>query len=126
MKYSVLIKPKMMLRIDGIEADSQEEAAVKANEFYCQKAIDLLQRDLDKFETFHPSIVFRYVEPSEGEFNTEALVDEVGDEWYENSEWYIVHDDEPENVIVDNEALRRDLTAVYKKHRELQKKHKKA
>lgn len=120
MKYSVLIKPKVMIRISGIEAENQKEAAVKALIQYEGCMYDLLQRSLKNYNPKDPGGVFEYIEPADGECDMEALVDEEGDEEYENSEWYIVTGDDPEDVVIDSPELRSEQHAAIEKHKKLQ------
>jgi len=101
MKYSVLIKPKVMIRIDGIEADSQKEAALKAVSHYEANAQHLMTRDLSNYNRDDPAGSFRYSEHADGELSVEALVDEEGDEEFNNSKWYLVKGDTPDDVLED-------------------------
>ena len=72
MKYSVLIKPRIMIRIDGVEAGSHEEAVVKAIEKYESSAQDLIGRDLENYNRNDPEGSFRYMEFAESEDIFEA------------------------------------------------------
>lgn len=115
MRYSVLLKPKLMLRLAPIEADSHKDAVTKAEAVFMAHATDLLQRDLKRVY----GGVFEYMEHADGELHTEALVDEVGDEEFKESEWYLTHYD---GVIVDTTELRDEIHAVIKKHVKIQEK----
>lgn len=123
MKYSVLIKPKVMVRIDGIEANSQKEAAVKALQQLESNSYDLFQKDLRNFNRHDYAGSFQHMEHADGEFDFEALVDEEGDEEFSRSGWYIVHDEDVENVIEDSPELRKAVNAVYERFRGGKKKH---
>lgn len=88
MKYNVLLRPELTVKISGIEADSQQEAIERALEWFDKEGIHKEIRDT--LEQIHVDSCrdpcFEYVELSE---DTEfALVDEVGDEEFENSNWY--------------------------------------
>ena len=89
MKYSVCVIPRIKVRIDGIEAGSQEEAAEKAIEHFNHSASSLINRDVSGV----PQV--RYLESSEDEDEFIVLVDEEGDEEFEESNWfYRIHTSE--------------------------------
>jgi hypothetical protein len=80
MKYSVLIKAIVNVRVDDIEADSQVEAIQKARNIN-------LHSFVDKDGSFHSSEwPIRYWEYSDE--NAEYLVDEDNDPDREKSRWY--------------------------------------
>jgi hypothetical protein len=85
-KYSVLLTPEIKVRIDDIEADSREEAVKKATEYWDEVACEVVNHmnhrggKLDKV---------RYTENAEDETHITALVDEEGDEEFNNSTWYL-------------------------------------
>jgi len=79
-EYSVLIKAEVNVRLPGIQAGSQKEAIEKV-----QAAVDL-HRVFDWANLKAVAPMVQYVEY--GDYNTGYLVDEAGDEDYENSGWY--------------------------------------
>lgn len=80
MKYSVLIKAIVNVRIDNIDADSQVEAIGKAQEIN-------LHSLMDNDGSFHFSgRTIRFLEYSD--HNAEYLVDEENDPEHEKSRWY--------------------------------------
>ena len=86
MKYSVLLKPLIMVRIDDIEADSQEEAVKKAADYYDEVAHEVVDRTSTRGGKLNK---INYTEHAESELHMEALVDEKDDEEFNNSTWYL-------------------------------------
>ena len=85
MKYNVYLYPTVVLKVEGIEAESQEEACRKAEEQTDLHAI------LDRTNKTLPG----GLQPGEFEWAEELRefhVDEVGDEEYLNSHWYKVNE----------------------------------
>src|SRR6266568_1413718 len=80
MKYSVLIKAILNVRVDDIEADSQIQAIQRAQEINLHTLID---KDGPVQSTGRP---IRYLEYSDE--NAEYLVDEGNDPEFEKSRWY--------------------------------------
>ncbi len=79
MKYSVLIKAILNVRVDDIEADSQIQAIHRAQEINLHTLID---KDGPVQSSRRP---IRYLEYSDE--NAEYLVDEENDPEFEKSRW---------------------------------------
>jgi len=91
MKYSVAIMPRITVRIDDIEADTQEEAVAKAVAHYHDH-----QHEIVDCTPLHA----KWVEAREDEREIIALVDDQGDEEYDNSAYFYYLDDKPPKCIV--------------------------
>jgi hypothetical protein len=81
MKYSVLVFPRIKVRLPDVEAESQEEALAKSVAMYCENAHSIVNTD--------KCHIAKYLEAAEDECDFVALVDECGDEEFENSQWYL-------------------------------------
>ena len=83
MKYNVLLRPELTVKITDVEATSQTEAIERAIRMLDSEGIrSEICGALGGLKGKH----FEYAELSEDV--TYVLVDEVGDEEFENSNWY--------------------------------------
>lgn len=86
MEYSILVKRIVNVRIDGIRAESQRAAIVRAEGLPFHQFINSERGyEIDRNDEGSP-IVLRYLD--DGEESNSYLVDEAGDEDFEHSEWY--------------------------------------
>ncbi len=86
MKYSVLVKRITNIRVDGIDAASQESAIQAADKLEFGEIIGYRRRETSVTNPDGTPIVLRYVE--DGDETSCYLVDEEGDEEFNNSQWY--------------------------------------
>lgn len=100
--FDVLVKPRVMVRIDGIRATSQEEAAKKAVELWEEHG-----RDLDNVTIQLRIPGLRYVDFAEDEDIFEVMVDVQGDDDYHETHWYLVAMSEPEAIVQDSNWMNR-------------------
>lgn len=90
MNYSVLVKTVVNVRIDNVEAESQVAAIEKiTSEPFYARYFDNIVPIRDERITTKPLCV-RYIEWAEEDYC--YLVDEQGDEEFENSRWYDADD----------------------------------
>ncbi len=86
MKYSVLVKRIVNVRIDNVDAESQAESIERIQDFAYHQVI----RDIPGFSVGlngdGTSMTVRYVD--DGDQTNCYLVDEEGDEEFERSKWY--------------------------------------
>lgn len=101
-KYSVLVKPRIMVRIDGVLAQNQREAAKKAIELWEEHG-----RDLDNVMIQLRIPGLRYVDFAEDEDIFEVMVDVEGDDTYAETGWYLVAMSEPEAIVDDTNWMNR-------------------
>jgi hypothetical protein len=86
LKYSVLVKRIVNVRVDGIDTDSQQKAIVEADKLEFRQIIGEMRRQTSRKNADGTPIVVRYVE--DGDETSSYLVDEEGDEEFNKSEWY--------------------------------------
>lgn len=93
MKYSVLVKRVVNVRLDGIEAGSQEGAIATADEIPFSELFNKKQTAADgplnqpvALNADGSPIVLRHIE--DGEQNACFLVDEEGNPDYARSRWF--------------------------------------
>lgn len=86
MRYSVLVKRIVNVRVDGIDTGSQQEAIAEADKLEFRQIIGEMRRQTSRKNADGTPIVVRYVE--DGDETSSYLVDEEGDEEFDNSEWY--------------------------------------
>jgi hypothetical protein len=91
MKYSVLVKRVVNVRVDNIEANSQAEAIAAIDDLPYHSLIpnvENFQVDLNSFQNADGTLpTVRYIE--DGEESHEFLVDEEGDDDFNRSCWYM-------------------------------------
>jgi hypothetical protein len=86
MKYSVLVKRVVNVRIDDIDTASQVSAIQEANKLKFGEIIGKMQRQRNWANSDRTPIVIRYVE--DGDETAYYLADEDGDEEFSKSNWY--------------------------------------
>jgi hypothetical protein len=86
LKYSVLVKRIVNVRVDGIDTASQQRAIAVADKLEFRQIIGEMRRQTSLRNADGTPIVVRYVE--DGDETSSYLVDEEGDEEFDNSEWY--------------------------------------
>src|SRR5258706_1643662 len=86
MKYSVLVKRIVNVRMDGIDSASQVAAIQEADKLKFGEIIGKMQRQKNGANSDRTHIVIRYVE--DGDETAYYLVDEDGDEEFSKSNWY--------------------------------------
>ena len=86
MKYSVLVKRIVNVRVDGIEAHSQESAIEAADTLEFGEIVGEMQRQTVRTNSDGTPIRVRYIE--DGDETACYLVDEDGDEEFGKSQWY--------------------------------------
>jgi len=91
MKYSVMVQVPLGVRVDGVEAESQEQA-LKIAEKYIRDNSDTFSDTFKSYkaESFDTETGFRFYELAE-DAPMCAFVDEQGDSNYLNSTWYAVN-----------------------------------
>ncbi len=85
MKYSALVKKNVNVRVDGIEALSQESAIDAADTLEIGEIVGEMQRQTALTNSDGTPILIRHME--DGEETACYLVDEEGDEEFGRSQW---------------------------------------
>ena len=86
-EYSVRIVIPIAVRVDSVKASSQIEAIKIAEDFIDYRSFN--QTFSHSPITGQDRPIVRFTEYAEGELPSCALVDEMDDEDYENSTWYV-------------------------------------
>ena len=118
-KYSVCLFPRIKVRIPNVAAKNQAAAVWTAHAIFCDNVERLLSRPFEDGEAF------KYVEQAEDEPDFIALVDEEGDEEFDNSNYHFLYTNEEGPVIMDSQfsdGLHNALTILVRETAERQKK----
>ena len=93
MLYSVMAIVPVNVRVDAVEALSQEDAVAKALDFISENRRMVDQtfhpQDSDSGYPFRGQTRIRYCEINDGEVIVAALVDNCGDVDFSGSKWFV-------------------------------------